>query len=157
MSRSQIADAVRLPLLLLVLHAMLLLYDRTFGAENGFPLSFFRYEIRTPIATSFSFVEGQTMSWNGAVRLVAGATKPREGGDQVQFTNDVRYERCFVFASSTSLCAGGRLFCFSTPDPIWDCLSLSLPPPTSARTLSFILPSPLSSMSRANIAGLRLC
>ncbi|CAM9428688.1 unnamed protein product [Ectocarpus fasciculatus] len=46
--------------------------------------------VRTRLKAVTMWGEGQTMSWNGAVRLVAGATKPREGGDQVQFTNDVR-------------------------------------------------------------------
>ncbi|CAM9454961.1 unnamed protein product [Ectocarpus sp. 4 AP-2014] len=46
--------------------------------------------VRTRLKAVTMWGEGQTMSWNGAVRLVAGATKPGEGGDQVQFTNDVR-------------------------------------------------------------------
>eukprot|EP00752_Nemacystus_decipiens_P001416 g1397.t2 len=42
------------------------------------------------LRTSIASRKGQTMSWDGAVRLVKGGTKPWEGDGQVKFTNDVR-------------------------------------------------------------------
>eukprot|EP00752_Nemacystus_decipiens_P001415 g1397.t1 len=54
------------------------------------PYPSFDEAVKTRLKSVTMWGEGQTMSWDGAVRLVKGGTKPWEGDGQVKFTNDVR-------------------------------------------------------------------
>ncbi|CAM9543830.1 unnamed protein product [Scytosiphon promiscuus] len=64
---------------------------RTLLSKEPKPYASFDEAVRTRLKSVTMWgAEGQTMSWAGAVRLVAGGTEPWGDEGQVKFTNDVR-------------------------------------------------------------------